>query len=146
MVTAAPGMTPPGMTEPRQEPTQLSTTMVGTPGYRLQTLAADGDFSVDNEPIWTLRRRGRRLAVSEISIPTSGAPRIRRFTLILDYRSQRMLLIPNVDFNEPFQVDLSGLLLVTDAYDFNVIRIKQVRANFPAAKIGLRTCVTSASA
>src|SRR4051794_23276920 len=38
----APGMTPPGMTEPRQEPSQPSTAMVGTPGYRIQTLAADG--------------------------------------------------------------------------------------------------------
>jgi hypothetical protein len=67
-----------------------------------------------------------------------GSDLLRRFTVILDYQSQRMLLRPNADFNEPFEVDLSGLELVTEANNYRVIKIKQVRANFPAAKAGLR--------
>jgi hypothetical protein len=67
-----------------------------------------------------------------------GSDLLRRFTVILDYQSQRILLKPNADFNEPFEVDLSGLELVTEANNYKVIKIKQVRANFPAAKAGLR--------
>ena len=62
-----------------------------------------------------------------------GTDLLRRFTVVLDYQSQRMLLEPNADFNEPFEVDLSGLELITEANDYNVIKIKQVRAKFPAA-------------
>jgi len=47
-------------------------------------------------------------------------------------------LKPNGHFKEPFEVDLSGLELISEANDFKVIKIKKVRANFPAAQAGLR--------
>jgi hypothetical protein len=67
-----------------------------------------------------------------------GTDLLRRFTVTLDYQSQRMLLKPNADFGEPFEVNLSGLELVTEANNYKVIKIKHVRANFPAAQAGLR--------
>lgn len=44
---------------------------------------------------------------------------------------------PNAHFKEPYEVDMSGLELVTRPDDFKVIQIKFVRAGFPAAA-GLR--------
>jgi predicted aspartyl protease len=67
-----------------------------------------------------------------------GTELLRRFTVILDYQSQRMLLKPNANFKEPFEVDMSGLEMRTEANNFKVIKIKHVRANFPAAEAGLR--------
>jgi hypothetical protein len=67
-----------------------------------------------------------------------GTDLLRRFAVVLDYQSQRILLKPNSHFKEPFMVDLSGLELVTQANDFKLIKIKRVRANFPAAQAALR--------
>lgn len=67
-----------------------------------------------------------------------GSDLLRRFTVVLDYRAQRMLLKPNRNFNALFEVDLSGLELVTEADNFKIIKIKQVRADFPAGIAGLR--------
>lgn len=66
-----------------------------------------------------------------------GTDLLRRFTVTLDYQSQRMLLKPNAHFNEPFEVDMSGLEMMTEADSFKVIKIKRVRATFPAAEAGL---------
>lgn len=67
-----------------------------------------------------------------------GADLLRRFTLVLDYQSQRVLLKPNVYFNEPYEIDMSGLDLMTKANDFKTIQIKNVRMHSPAAEAGLR--------
>jgi predicted aspartyl protease len=67
-----------------------------------------------------------------------GTDLLRRFTVTLDYRARRMLLRPNADFGEPFEVNMSGLELVTKADDFKVVKIKHVRAGSPAAQAGLR--------
>lgn len=68
---------------------------------------------------------------------TIGSDLLRRFTVVLDYRSRRMLLKSNAHFKEPYKVDMSGLELVTRPDDFKVIQIKFVRAGFPAAETGL---------
>jgi C-terminal processing protease CtpA/Prc len=39
---------------------------------------------------------------------------------------------------KPYEVDMSGLELVTIPDEFKVIQIKFVRAGFPAAAVGLR--------
>ncbi|HST51351.1 MAG TPA: aspartyl protease family protein [Pyrinomonadaceae bacterium] len=67
-----------------------------------------------------------------------GGEMLRRFTLVLDYSTSRMLLRPNAYFSEPYEVDMSGLELVTKPDDFKAIMIKSVLANYPAAKAGLR--------
>jgi hypothetical protein len=67
-----------------------------------------------------------------------GGDLLRRFTLILDYSSSRMLLKPNRSFAEPFEVDMSGLELETKQDDFHVIMIKSVLKGYPGAYAGLR--------
>lgn len=67
-----------------------------------------------------------------------GAEILRRFTVTLDYSTSRMLLVPNAHFDEPYEVDMSGLELVTKPDDFKAIVIKSVLPNYPAAEAGLR--------
>jgi hypothetical protein len=67
-----------------------------------------------------------------------GGEVLRRFTVILDYQSKRMLLKPNAHFKEPYEIDMSGLELVTKPDDFQVIQVKNVRAHSPAAEAGLQ--------
>ncbi|HEY6802026.1 MAG TPA: aspartyl protease family protein [Pyrinomonadaceae bacterium] len=67
-----------------------------------------------------------------------GGELLRRFTLVLDYSTSRIRLRPNDDFGEPYEVDMSGLELVTKPDDFSAIIIKSVLAGYPAAKAGLR--------
>jgi hypothetical protein len=67
-----------------------------------------------------------------------GGEILRRFTVTLDYQSGKMLLKPNAHFDEPYEVDMSGLELMTGANDFKAILIKDVRAGTPAAEAGLR--------
>lgn len=67
-----------------------------------------------------------------------GGEMLRRFTLVLDYSTSRMLLKPNAYFSEPYEIDMSGLELVTKPDDFKAIMIKGVLADYPAAKAGLR--------
>jgi len=67
-----------------------------------------------------------------------GTDLLRRFTVTLDYQSRRILLRPNADFGEPFEVNMSGLELVTEADNFKVVKIKHVRAGSTAAQVGLR--------
>jgi hypothetical protein len=66
-----------------------------------------------------------------------GGELLRRFTVTLDYQSKRILMKPNAQFAEPYEVDMSGLELVTGADDFKAIRIKRVRPHFPADEAGL---------
>jgi C-terminal processing protease CtpA/Prc len=66
-----------------------------------------------------------------------GTELLRRFKVTLDYQSQRMKLSPNARFDEPFEVDMSGLELTAKANDFKVIQISSVRTGFPAAEAGL---------
>lgn len=68
-----------------------------------------------------------------------GQDLLRRFTVVLDLQSHRMLLKPNAHFNEPFEVDMSGLELTKKPGDYRVILIKKVRAHFPAADAGLQS-------
>jgi membrane-associated protease RseP (regulator of RpoE activity) len=67
-----------------------------------------------------------------------GGEIFRRFTVTLDYQSGKRLLKPNAHFNEPYEVDMSGLELMVKANDFKAILIKDVRAGTPAAAAGLR--------
>ncbi len=82
--------------------------------------------------------QGAEASDSKFDTGIIGTDLLRRFTVILDYQSNRILLKPNAAFNEPFEADLSGLELVTEANNFSLIKIKHVRAKFPAAAAGLR--------
>jgi Aspartyl protease/PDZ domain len=62
----------------------------------------------------------------------------RRFRVTLDYSRKQMRLEPNDSLRDPFESDMSGLILVADGADFKTFRISQVRSDSPAAAAGLR--------
>lgn len=64
---------------------------------------------------------------------------LRRFKVIFDYPHKRMILEPGAGFNEPFDFDMSGLGLITDAPDFKTVRISRVMEESPASEAGLKT-------
>lgn len=67
-----------------------------------------------------------------------GGEVLRRFTVVLDYQSKRVLLTPNSSLGEAFGTDLSGIELMTASDDLKKILIKTVRQGFPAAAAGLQ--------
>ena len=62
----------------------------------------------------------------------------RRFRVTLDYSRKQMRLEPNDSLRDPFESDMSGLILVADGADFKTLRIGQVRSDSPATAAGLR--------
>src|SRR5262245_56202467 len=62
----------------------------------------------------------------------------RRFRVTLDYSRKQMRLEPNDSLRDPFESDMSGLILVADGADFKTLRVGQVRSESPAAAAGLR--------
>ena len=95
-----------------------------------------GKYTLDQPVIGILEDKNGKSASPYIGL--IGTDLLRRFTVVLDYQSERMLLEPNADYKEPFEIDLSGLQLVAKGGDLKTIVIKQVRAGFPAAVSGLR--------
>jgi hypothetical protein len=62
----------------------------------------------------------------------------RRFRVTFDYSRKEMRLEPNDSLGDPFEGDMSGLILVAEGADFKTFRISQVRSDSPAAAAGLR--------
>ncbi len=62
-----------------------------------------------------------------------GSDVLRRFTTIFDYSRQRMLLVPNESFSEPFVFDRSGVRFDHDL----TLRVVQVLPDSPAAESGI---------
>jgi hypothetical protein len=63
-----------------------------------------------------------------------GAVVLSRFTLYIDYPNNRLGLIPNSDFGEPFAYNRSGFTVTKTEAGYVV---KEVRGKSPAADIGL---------
>jgi hypothetical protein len=67
-----------------------------------------------------------------------GGEVFRRFTLILDYARQRIILEPNAAFPEPVEADMSGLDLMADGEDLKIVVINEVAAGSPGEMAGLK--------
>jgi hypothetical protein len=63
---------------------------------------------------------------------------LQRFRVIMDYRRLRMILEPNSSFQQPFETDMSGLLLVSEGKSLEQIKVARVFDDSPAAQSGLR--------
>jgi len=62
-----------------------------------------------------------------------GSEVLRRFTTIFDYSRERMLLIPNGSFSEPFLFDRAGVRFDHD----QTLQVQQVLPGSPAEKAGI---------
>jgi S1-C subfamily serine protease len=49
-----------------------------------------------------------------------------------------MILEPNAEFSEPYEVDMSGLDIATEGQDFSVIVVNEVEKGSPAAEAGIQ--------
>jgi hypothetical protein len=67
-----------------------------------------------------------------------GGEILRRFKTIFDYSRKRMILEPNAQFSEPFEIDMSGMELLADGDDLSTILVDDVKPNSPAAEGGVR--------
>jgi len=67
-----------------------------------------------------------------------GGEIFRRFTLILDYSRQRIILEPNAHLPESVEEAMSGIELGADGEDFKTLVVNEVAPNSPAAEAGLK--------
>jgi C-terminal processing protease CtpA/Prc len=67
-----------------------------------------------------------------------GAEILRRFKVIIDYSRQQMIVEPNLHLNDPYEYDMSGLVLTAAGPDFKAFKIFRVLDRSPAAECGLQ--------
>jgi hypothetical protein len=63
---------------------------------------------------------------------------LRRFKVIFDYRNHRMILEPNDHLREPFESDMSGIVLTAEGVKLDAFTIFYITENSPASEAGLR--------
>ncbi|MBJ6111700.1 aspartyl protease family protein [Hymenobacter sp. BT523] len=66
-----------------------------------------------------------------------GYELLKRFSLVIDYPHQRLLLRPNVRLNEPFEHDMCGLDLLATGPDYRRFVVLRVEPNSPAHVAGI---------
>jgi len=67
-----------------------------------------------------------------------GGNILRRFTVIIDYPRNRLILEPNANSGEPFASDASGLILKAEGAAYQTFVVRAVVPNSPAARTGLK--------
>lgn len=66
-----------------------------------------------------------------------GFELLKRFTMVVDYPHQRLLLRPNNLYREPFEHDMCGIDLIAAGPDFRRYVVQRVTPDSPAATAGL---------
>ena len=66
-----------------------------------------------------------------------GFELLKRFSMVIDYPHQRLLLRPNAQYHEPFEQDMCGLDLIAAGPDFRRYVVLRVQPDSPAATAGL---------
>ena len=75
-----------------------------------------------------------------IDVPRNGNigyELLKRFSLIVDYPHQRLLLRPNVSFRDPFEHDMCGIELLATGPTYRRFLVLRVMPGSPAAVAGL---------
>ncbi len=79
----------------------------------------------------------RRSGIAPNGGANLGAEVLRRFRVIFNYGRRWMILEPNAAFGQPFEADMSGLVVRAEGDAFDRLVIEQVRRGSPAARAGL---------
>jgi PDZ domain len=95
-----------------------------------------GPYRLDKPQVALSRDRAGSLASEAISV-NAGGNILRRFTVIINYVEQWVVLEPNLHFADPFIGDASGLLLEAQGADFRTFIVQRVIAYSPASEAGL---------
>ena len=78
------------------------------------------------------------MATSALFEGNIGTQIMRKFKVILDYKSQRIILEPNPSFHDPLEFEMSGMNLVAEGPDFKHFKIVELIDHAPAAEAGLK--------
>ncbi len=99
-----------------------------------------GDIEV-NEPLVFYPER-EFLVFNEMEINWQGligGAIIKRFNIIIDYPSEKLVLRPGRNFSDPFNTSLSGLEVVASGPQLNKFKIHYVRPGSPAYEAGIQS-------
>ena len=103
---------------------------------RVKSLAL-GRFALEN-PVARFSQSTRGDYASAKYDGLIGGEILRRFKTIFDYSRKRMILEPNAQFSEPYEIDMSGMELVADGDDLSTVLVDDVKPRSPAAEAGVR--------
>ncbi|HEY8226090.1 MAG TPA: PDZ domain-containing protein, partial [Pyrinomonadaceae bacterium] len=96
-----------------------------------------GPFTIDS-PILSLSQDTQGFGASEESDGILGGEVLRRFKVILDYSRQRLILEPNSDLNQPYEIGMTGFSFGSKEEDCKVQRIESIEPHSPASDAGLQ--------
>jgi hypothetical protein len=103
---------------------------------RVQNLQL-GRFALER-PVTGLAQSAKGALANPDLAGNIGAGILRRFKVIFDYRNHRMMLEPNDRLREPFESDMSGMILTAEGVKLDALTIFYVTENSPASEAGLR--------
>jgi len=83
-------------------------------------------------------RAGKGFSAESYYVGNIGIGILSRFTIVFDYHRKRVMVEPLATLNQPLEEDLSGGVLSAEGKDIRTIKVRQVFANSPATKAGLR--------
>jgi len=101
------------------------------PRLELGGVAFDG-------PVTMLPVSDHTFVGSSETVGNIGGEILRRFTVIFDYPRRRMILEPNSDLREPFEVDMSGINPIMGPADSKALEVEWVLPGSPAEETGVR--------
>lgn len=96
-----------------------------------------GQFKFDN-PVAGFSQDAKGALADPEGAGIIGGEILRRFTLIVDYERERLILEPNAALADPFTFDASGAFLIADGADLEGIKVHRVQADSPAAQAGVK--------
>lgn len=96
-----------------------------------------GDYALE-QPIVTMSKDETGLQATDAYDGILGAEFLKRFKLYLDYSHQRIFLEPNGTFDEPFEFDTSGLVVIANGPELRSFRVHRILEGSPAEEAGIR--------
>ena len=105
-------------------------------------LNANGELRIGgyvlDQPIVTMSKATKGLQATSEYDGILGAEILKHFKLYLDYGHGRVILEPNRVFQQPFEFDTSGLVVIAQGPTLRQFQVHRVIEGSPAAKAGLQ--------
>ena len=96
-----------------------------------------GPYAMER-PLAILRQEGPGDISAPGTLGNIGGDILRRFKVVFDYTGKRMILEPAAAFGEPFEADMSGLVLTPRDDGSGVVEVLIVQQDSPASELGIQ--------